>query len=105
MQMYCDQCGNLLDINILQNGELNLICTNDLIVYDAKPEDTLIETDNCLSEDSMSKFEKFINLSAFDVTNKKIMEACPKCGNMPSTLIRITDNEKVIKTCKCGNIW
>jgi DNA-directed RNA polymerase subunit M/transcription elongation factor TFIIS len=104
-KLFCDKCGNLLENVVHIDGTLKKVCSNDLETYDASVYDSLIDSDNMQSAESVEKFEKFITNSAFDPTNKKIINPCPKCKKKIVTMIQITDQLKTIYTCTCGNIW
>lgn len=103
---YCPIDDNLL--NEITSGEtLKFKCPTCAEIYDATPEATMLLSDN-IGEDPASKFRKFIKNSAHDPTNILVKDKCPnpKCENSVATHIRVTDQQKVLHTCRiCGEIW
>lgn len=100
---FCPRCDNLL-YELTTGNNLEFSCPTCLEKYQANPTATLLMSDN-VGEDSASKFRKFIKNSAFDPTNIKVKDECSKCKSKVATHIRVTDQEKVLHTCRCGNIW
>lgn len=100
---YCPRCDNLLS-EITSGDKLEFRCPTCAENYAATPEATLLMSDN-IGEDQASKFRKFIKNSAHDPINIKVLDECNKCHCKIATHIRVTDQQKVLHTCKCGNIW
>lgn len=100
---YCPRCDNLLS-EITSGDRLEFRCPTCAENYAATPEATLLMSDN-IGEDQASKFRKFIKNAAHDPVNIKVLDECNKCKSKVVTHIRVTDQQKVLHTCKCGNIW
>lgn len=47
-------------------------------------------------------YNAFISGASLDPTNNKILEDCPECKLPYLTKLRIGNEEKLVKTCKCG---
>ena len=101
---FCITCGNRLEIQTT-GGNLKYKCTQCHKLYDATPEDTLIESINYGTDESIDKHRKYLKTAAFDPTNPKEIIKCPKCPENLITKVRITKKEIVIYACKCGYIW
>lgn len=100
---YCPRCDNLLS-EVTSGDKLEFRCPTCAENYAATPEATLLISDN-IGGNQASKFRKFIKNSAHDPINIKVKDECSKCKNKVATHIRVTEQQKVLHTCKCGNIW
>jgi DNA-directed RNA polymerase subunit M/transcription elongation factor TFIIS len=72
-------------------------------VQEATAEDALIKSGNLHAEEDTSNYNKIIESSAMDPTNKKVKKDCPKCGLDFMTQLRIGENESIVWTCVCGH--
>lgn len=75
------------------------VCAN---TYNGEPEDTLLLEEQFEREQSNLKYNTFIENSAFDPTNMRVMRDCVQCKRNYMTLIRIGEQSKVLYTCVCG---
>jgi len=70
--------------------------------YPGDDTDTLLLKEDFEMHKSNLKFDTFIENSAYDDTNKRILRECSTCGLNYMTLIRIGEQSKVMFTCICG---
>lgn len=101
---FCPECKNLLILDT-SKGELTFRCSKCGQPYPAKPEQTLIAEGHIRTEESITKFNTFIANAAFDSINPRIEKPCPKCKEKIISFVRVSEDQKVFYTCKCGFSW
>lgn len=97
---FCDECGNKLTRNT-ESGTVVFICIC-MKSFDGNPSDTLLLEEQFETHKSNLKFDTFIENSAYDDTNKRVLRDCGSCARNYMTLIRIGEQSKVVYTCPCG---
>jgi hypothetical protein len=66
------------------------------------PDDTLLLEEQFEREQSNLKYNTFIENSAHDPTNMRVVRDCAGCGRGYMTMIRIGEHSKIMYTCLCG---
>jgi ASC-1-like (ASCH) protein len=97
---FCDECGNKLSRSV-ETGEVifTCICTK---TFKGTTRDVLLLEEQFETHKSNLKFDTFIENSAYDDTNKRILRDCSNCKRNYMTLIRIGEQSKIMFTCVCG---
>lgn len=97
---FCDECGNKLTRSV-ETGEVLFMCVC-MKSFKGEARDTLLLEENFETHKSNLKYDTFIENSAHDDTNKRILRNCKLCERNYMTLIRIGEQSKVMFTCICG---
>jgi DNA-directed RNA polymerase subunit M/transcription elongation factor TFIIS len=104
MDHFCVKCLGLREAVTTSGTQLQFKCGKCGEIYQAKPEDTLLASEEVGAASFTSKFKYSIRTTAFDPTNPKIKRPCDKCGQQITTYQRMGEKKKLIVVCDCGNI-
>lgn len=72
------------------------------VELDGGPMDALIASESLTAERNTEMFQRLIHHSAHSRTNQQVSRDCPECGLDYMTQIRVSDQEVVVWTCRCG---
>lgn len=103
MDNYCEVCLGLRE-EITSGSSLQFKCNKCGEVYDAKPEQTLLVSEEISGADSISKYKNSIRVTAHDPANPRTERECDKCKQKITSYQRLGEKKKLVIVCECGNI-
>jgi DNA-directed RNA polymerase subunit M/transcription elongation factor TFIIS len=103
MDNYCEVCLGLRE-EITSGAKLQFKCNKCGEIYDAKPEQTLLVSEEIGAADSISKYKNSIRVTAHDPSNPRMEHPCEKCGSKVTSYQRLGEKKKLVIVCECGNI-
>ncbi len=68
-----------------------------------QPRDALIASETQAASRNTEMYRRTIQSSAHSRVNQQVMRDCSRCGLDYMTQIRVSDQEVVVWTCRCGN--
>lgn len=77
------------------------VCENKKI---SSPDEACVLSKMSTSNASIDMYRGIIKTAADDVTNRKIMQDCPKCGLDYLTQLQITETVITVRVCDCGYV-
>jgi hypothetical protein len=97
---------SLLTEEINTQGELVFVSPQKN-VFVARPEDTLLDSEDFSDTTSVRKFQTSIRETAFDSVNPRVAVegGCPACKRLVVSFQRLGDAKKMLYKCLCGNEW
>ena len=102
MDHYCEVCLGLRE-EITSGASLQFKCNKCGEIYDAKPEQTLLVSEEIGAADSIQKYKNSIRVTAHDPANPRIEHPC-KCGQKITSYQRLGEKKKLVIVCECGEI-
>jgi DNA-directed RNA polymerase subunit M/transcription elongation factor TFIIS len=103
--VFCEKSYMLLEEITNTNGKLQFKSSKTGTVYDARPEDTMLASEEKSSVYTVTKFRNTLEVTAFDPTNPRVRldKGCEKCGRKVVSYQRLSAEKKIFYACYCGN--
>ena len=100
---FCPYSYMLLEL-VTSENELKFKSTKTGTIYNAKPENTLIASEESDEIQSVSKYKNILGTTAFDPTSPRVRipGGCEKCHNKIVSFQRVGIDNKIVYVCTCG---
>lgn len=103
MPKFCDQCHNLLTVQITPN-EFTFECSKCSITFQPEPSDMMRH--ESLKTTNLSVYHHVVKTIVDDPVNPKVYKKCPKCGHGVAKQVRLGNNMRLINGCiSCRYKW